>query len=114
MKLIAPGIIVRKFRESDENTIIRLPNLRRFVKNNNIKYIMVGRNWLIDGDRFMKVINPSKIDCRYEIPKIRTLRSAIKEFKSRYIYKKTIRPELIAEIVKTENITAYYMGNKRL
>lgn len=64
--------------------------------------------------RLLQTDEEIKIDCRYEIPKIRTLRSAIKEFMSRYIYKKTIRPELIAEIVKAENFMAYIIGNKRL
>ena len=62
--LISSGDLMRMFLESDPNSIIRRPNLRRFARDNDIRYIITEGKWLIDYKQFFKKVNPRRSKSR--------------------------------------------------
>ena len=44
MKIVTTGNLYKIFKENDEDTIIRMRNLRTLVSNNNFNYHKVGEN----------------------------------------------------------------------
>lgn len=79
------GEMLKLFREQDENTIIRKPNLRRFVKENGIWYFVSSSGrWLIDRDLLLQAVNPKGITKRTEMPRLRYHDDSVRNFKRRH------------------------------
>ena len=81
-KMMTSTEILRLFRTQDENTLIRRPNLRRFVETNGISFFRFNRSkWIINVEEFMQAINPRGIHQKAEPPKIRSLCGAFQSLK---------------------------------
>lgn len=81
-KMMTSTEILRLFHTQDENTLIRRPNLRRFVETNGISFFRFNRSkWIINAEEFMRAINPRGVHQRAESPKIRSLGGAIQSLK---------------------------------
>ena len=114
MKIITTGNLYKLFKENDEDTIIRMRNLRTLVANNDFYYHKVGENYLIDYDDFMKKINPKNLEHRYEIPKLRSIKSATREYNK--THKNQISYHLVEKCVASGNVSyvktiRYYLIN---
>ncbi len=84
-KMMTSTEILRLFRTQDENTLIRRPNLRRFVEANGISFFRFNRSkWIINAEEFMRAINPRGVHQKTEPPKIRSLCGAIQSLKQYY------------------------------
>lgn len=83
--LMTSGGIYRLFLKCDGCTIIRKPNLRRFVQANGIfHFISSSGKWLIDYNEFIQKINPRRIDARVEMPRLRWHDDSIRNFKQKH------------------------------
>lgn len=102
---ITTGKLYKLFTSSDKDTIIRMRNLRAFIKANNIEYQRISEMYLINLDDFMEKVNPKKIDKTYQIPKLRTIKSATKEFNN--THKVQISYHLIERIVASGSVSYY-------
>ena len=80
MKFAQSVELVKLLKEFDENHYFRKINIKKFVKQNNIKHHFVGPVMLIDKEDFFKKINPANIKKSYRIPKIRTMASTVREY----------------------------------
>ena len=103
MKIITTGNLYKIFKENDEDTIIRMRNLRTLVRNNNFNYHKVGENYLIDYDDFMKKINPKNLERGYEIPKLRSIKSVTREYNK--THKNQISYHLVERCIATGNVS---------
>ena len=103
MKIVTTGNLYKIFKENDEDTIIRMRNLRTLVRNNNFNYHKVGENYLIDYDDFMKKINPKNLEHRYNIPKLRSIKSATREYNK--THKNQISYHLVERCIATGNVS---------
>ena len=95
---------------ADPNTIIRRPNLRRFVHDNDIRYIITNGKWLIDHKQFFKKVNPRRISEPATMPRLRCLRDCVLEFnKNNRKYK--IDKATMSRYMKSKLVTRYFHGN---
>ena len=108
--LISSGDLMRMFLESDPNSIIRRPNLRRFAHDNDIRYIITEGKWLIDYKQFFKKVNPRRISTPAKMPRLRCLRDCVTEFnKNNRKYK--IDKATVSHYMKSAQVTRYFHGN---
>ena len=82
MRFVTSGYLQRLFAEQDKETILRRPNIRRFVLQYNVPYEQHKKAWLIDFDAFMKAIAPKKYPVQEGVPKVRRIENALKEYNS--------------------------------
>ena len=80
MRFVTSGYLQRLFAEQDKETILRRPNIRRFVLQYNVPYEQHKKAWLIDFDAFMKAIAPKKYPVQEGVPKVRRIENALKEY----------------------------------
>lgn len=85
-KMMTSGQIFRYFKEADECTIIRKPNLRRFCAANNIHSVKEDylQNPLYDFNDFLMKVNPKGINQIMPIPNVMILVQAVNEFQARH------------------------------
>ena len=108
--LISSGDLMRMFLESDPNSIIRRPNLRRFARDNDIRYIITEGKWLIDYKQFFKKVNPRRISEPAKMPRLRCLRDCVTEFnKNNRKYK--IDKATVSHYMNSAQVTRYFHGN---
>jgi len=114
MRIVTTGNLSKLFKENDPNTILRIKNIRNLINDNDFNFHKVGQNYIIDYDDFMTKVNPKNIEHRFEIPKIRSIQSATREYNqthtkkiSYHVVEKCIADNLVA-YVKTKR---YYLIN---
>ena len=82
MRLASSGEICSVFKEADEGTIVRRPNLRRFARDNGVEHYVIGGKWLINREAFFKALTPKGELERQDVPRMRCIRSAVNEWNS--------------------------------
>ena len=80
MKFALSVELVNMLKKYDAEHYFRKLNIKKFVKQNNIKHHFVGQVMLIDVKDFFDKINPRKITKSYKIPIIRTMASTVREY----------------------------------
>ena len=90
MRFVTSGYLQRLFAEQDKETILRRPNIRRFVLQYNVPYEQHKKAWLIDFDAFMKAIAPKKYPVQEGIPKVRRIENALEEYNAAHKQKATM------------------------
>ena len=85
-KFSTSGEIFRIFKAADPGTIIRRPNLRRFAKDNGVEVYEYPCAWLVHTKQFFKAINPRGLEGRYETPRLRNGKSAVREWNKAHPY----------------------------
>ena len=79
------GEIYRLFLQEDSGTIVRKPNMRRFVKANGIKYgIAETGKWLIDHKEFIKTVNPKNLKCHVDMPRLRWHDDTVRKYQKQH------------------------------
>lgn len=83
-KMWTSGEIYRTFLQNDAGTIIRKPNLRRFVKASKIPYgeTETGK-WVIDHEAFIKAVNPKNLNVHVDMPRLRWRNDTVRKFQKR-------------------------------
>lgn len=114
MKFITTGNLYKLFKENDEDTIIRMRNLRTLLNDNDFDYHRVGENYLINFEDFMQKINPQQIEHEYPIPRIRSIKSATREYNK--THKKQISYHVVEKCIASGNVSyiktiRYYLIN---
>ena len=80
--MLTSGEIFRLFRADDPGTVIRKPNLRRFVLQQDLPYTVLNGKWLIDFPSLLSALNPSSFHSRFDKPpKLRLHDDAVFDFK---------------------------------
>ena len=82
MRLATSGEICSIFKEADEGTIVRRPNLRRFARDNGVEHYVVGGRWLINKEEFFRTLTPKGELEHQDVPRMRCIRSAVNEWNS--------------------------------
>ena len=90
MRFVTSGYLQRLFAEQDKQTILRRPNIRRFVLQYKVPYEQHKKAWLIDFNAFMKAIAPKKFPVQEGIPKVRRIENALKEYNASHKQKATM------------------------
>ena len=108
--LISSGDLMRMFLESDPNSIIRRPNLRRFARDNDIRYIITEDKWLIDYKQFFKKVNPRRISTPAKMPRLCCLRDCVTQFNKDYPNRK-VDKATVSKYMKSKTVTRYFHGN---
>lgn len=109
MRFVTSGYLQRLFAEQDKETILRRPNIRRFVLQYNVPCEQHKKAWLIDFDAFMKAIAPKKYPIQESIPKVRRIENALKEYNASHQQKTTM--EDVKVCLKSGNVFYYtYRG----
>lgn len=109
MRFVTSGYLQRLFAEQDKQTILRRPNIRRFVLQYNVPYEQHKKAWLIDFDVFMKAIAPKKSPVQEGIPKVRRIENALKDYNSSH--KQNATMDDVKACLKSGNVFYYsYRG----
>lgn len=111
MKLVTSGTIQRWFAKADKGTIVRRPNLRRFAHDNNIRYMIVRGKWLIDGEDFMRKVNPRGITETAPMPILRCLRDCLNMIIEKHGV--DIDKHDIERAIASGKVSAYHYGQKK-
>lgn len=90
MRFVTSGYLQRLFAEQDKETILRRPNIRRFVLQYNVPYEQHKKAWLIDFDAFMKAIAPKIYPVLEGIPKVLRIENALEEYNAAHKQKATM------------------------
>ena len=80
MKYVTSGYLHRLFVEKDKDTILRRPNIRRFVLQYGVPCEQHEKAWLIDFDAFMTAIALREYPPQRGIVRIRSIDNALKEY----------------------------------
>ena len=75
------GEIYRAFLENDPQTIVRKPNLRRFVQQYGLHHFILNDKWIIDFPAFAAAVNPKAIKHHMSQPRLRAHDDAVFDFK---------------------------------
>lgn len=109
MRFVTSGYLQRLFAEQDKETILRRPNIRRFLLQYNVPCEQHKKAWLIDFDAFMKAIAPKKFLVHEGIPKVRKIENALKEFN--VVHKQKATMDDVKACLKSGNVFYYsYRG----
>lgn len=109
MRFVTSGYLQRLFAEQDKQTILRRPNIRRFVLQHKVPYEQHKKAWLIDFNAFMKAIAPKKYPVQEGVPKVRKIENALKEFNVAHKQKATM--DDVKACLKSGNVFYYsYQG----
>lgn len=105
MRFVTSGYLQRLFAEQDKQTILRRPNIRRFVLQYNVPYEQHKKAWLIDFNAFMKAIAPKEYPVQEGIPKVRRIENALKEYNASHEQKATM--DDVKACLKSGNVFYY-------
>ena len=105
MRFVTSGYLQRLFAEQDKQTILRRPNIRRFVLQYNVPYEQHKKAWLIDFDTFMKAIAPKKYPVQEGVPKVRRIENALKEYNTSH--KQNATMDDVKACLKSGNVFYY-------
>ena len=111
-KMWTTGEIYRRFLKEDTGTIIRKPNMRRFVKANNIPYGVTdtGR-WVINYESFIKAVNPKNLSTHVDMPRLRWHDDTVRKYQKRNPQVKITMKE-IEELLRTDKIFTTLNGHR--
>lgn len=101
---------MRLFKAADKETIIRRPNLRRFARDNGVKYMVVETKWLIDIDGFMKAIAPKEFPSDSTIPRLRNIKTSVDEYNQSH--EQQINKHIVEKCMKSPNAFKHLHGRK--
>lgn len=110
--------IYRIFLKNDPDTIIRKPNLRRFVKENEIPFGILNEKWIINFDEFTRTVNPKGFQHHISQPRLRAHDDTVFDFKrlhpqvhvSLSIIQSQLQPKRSFQS-RTENVGSSIMTN---
>ena len=105
MRFVTSGYLQRLFAEQDKQTILRRPNIRRFVLQYNVPYEQHKKAWLIDFDAFIKAIAPKKYPVQEGVPKVRRIENALEEYNASHEQKATM--DDVKACLKSGNVFYY-------
>ena len=106
------GELYRAFIQNDTGTIIRKPNLRRFVKASHIPYgITETGKWIINHEAFVKAVNPKNINVHVDMPKLRWHDDTVRKFQKRNPNIKITMKE-IEELLRSEKVFTTLNGHR--
>lgn len=110
-ELVTSGDIMRMFMEQDPKTILRRPNIRRFVIDNDIRYYVLERKWLIDYKEFFQKVNPRRVKENVVLPRIRCKRDCVELFnKENPLY--IINKHVVDLCIECGHVTRFHHGNR--
>ena len=111
-QMVSSGEIFRLFNENDTGTIVRRPNLRRFVKANGIRYFINELGyWVIDGKDFMAKVNPKNISFSVKMPRMRWHDDSVRNFQRRHPNIRITLNEL-EKILRTDEVFSTLNGRR--
>ena len=110
MKLVSSGCIQRLFAESDRDTILRRPNIRRYAKENGVTYYVIQSVWLIDIDGFMQTIAPKEYPSNSTMPRLRCIQTAVKEYNQSH--ERQIDKHVVEKCMLSDKVFKYHHGNR--
>lgn len=90
MRYVTSGYLHRLFVEKDKYTILRRPNIRRFVLQYGVPCEQHEKAWLIDFDAFMAAIALREYPPQRGIVRIRSIDNALKEYNKKHKKQATI------------------------
>ena len=105
MRFVTSGYLQRLFAEQDKETILRRPNIRRFVLQYNVPYEQHKKAWLIDFNAFIKTIAPKKYPVQEGVPKVRRIENALEEYNASHEQKATM--DDVKACLKSGNVFYY-------
>lgn len=100
------------FAHEDAETIVRRPNLRRFARDNGIKYYITQEVWLIDRESFIEKLNPKHISERQTMPRMRCIKTAVIDWNA--VHRPHIDKHTVEKCIKNKRIFSFKHGNKWL
>ena len=101
---------MRLFKAEDKETIIRRPNLRRFARDNGVKYYITQTIWLIDIDGFMKAIAPKEFPSDSTMPRLRCIQTAVEEYNQSH--EEPINKHVVEKCMQSDKVFKYKHGNR--
>lgn len=110
MRLVGSGYIQRLLAATDEQTILRRPNIRRYAKENGITYYVIQSVWLIDIDVFMKTIAPKVYPSNSTMPRLRCIQTAVTEYNRSH--KRQIDKHVVEKCMQSDRVFKYNHGNR--
>ena len=111
-QMVSSGEIFRLFNENDMGTIVRRPNLRRFVKANGIRYCINELGyWVIDGKDFMAKVNPKNISFSVKMPRMRWHDDSVRNFQRRHPNIR-ITIKTLEQILRTDEVFSTLNGRR--
>lgn len=105
MRFVTSGYLQRLFAEQDKETILRRPNIRRFVLQYKVPYEQHKKAWLIDFNAFIKAIAPKKYPIQEGVPKVRRIENALKEYNASH--KQNATMDDVKACLKSGNVFYY-------
>lgn len=105
MRFVTSGYLQRLFAEQDKQTILRRPNIRRFVLQYKVPYEQHKKAWLIDFNAFIKAIAPKKYPIQEGVPKVRRIENALKEYNASH--KQNATMDDVKACLKSGNVFYY-------
>ena len=111
-QMVSSGELFRLFVENDTGTIVRRPNLRRFVKSNGIHYFVNELGyWVIDGKDFLQKVNPKNISFTVKMPRMRWHDDSVRNFQRRHPNIR-ITLKMLEEILRTDEVFSTLNGRR--
>ena len=105
MRFVTSGYLQRLFAEQDKETILRRPNIRRFVLQYKVPYEQHKKAWLIDFNAFIKAIAPKTYPIQEGVPKVRRIENALKEYNASH--KQNATMDDVKACLKSGNVFYY-------
>lgn len=105
MRFVTSGYLQRLFAEQDKQTILRRPNIRRFVLQYKVPYEQHKKAWLIDFNAFIKAIALKKYPIQEGVPKVRRIENALKEYNASH--KQNATMDDVKACLKSGNVFYY-------
>ena len=106
------GEIYRLFLQEDAGTIVRKPNMRRFVKANGIQYgVMETGKWLIDHKEFIKTVNPKNLKCHVDMPRLRWHADTVRNYQKQHPNVKITMNE-VEQVLRSDKVFTTLNGHR--
>ena len=105
MRFVTSGYLQRLFAEQDKETILRRPNIRRFVLQYKVPYEQHKKAWLIDFNAFIKAIAPKTYPIQEGVPNVRRIENALKEYNASH--KQNATMDDVKACLKSGNVFYY-------
>lgn len=111
-QMVSSDELFRLFNENDMGTIVRRPNLRRFVKANGIHYFVNELGyWVIDGKDFLQKVNPKNISFTVKMPRMRWHDDSVRKFQRRHPNIR-ITLSMLEDILRSDNVFTTLNGRR--
>lgn len=107
-KLVTSGFIVNVFKKADKKTILRCPNIRRFVEQYGVEHYIHDTAWLINFDDFMDKITPQGEQEKCEMPILRNKHDSLIRFNRTHKY--AVDKHTVDRCTESEDVSKYLYG----